>query len=362
MKFYHYILLTIGILVTGMIAEGCSTRNSDVVESDMEKFCELVISLSSEISIPHTPATRADQSWGEPYPEEPGVPSEYNIDDVSLYFITVDNTVIPFATTLKERNNNIVTYSARIDVRSWFVDHAADGSPSLSGRIVAVANCPDGYTPGSPFRDIPFLVSDIDQYKIIPMWGVASVNNLQLTVDSSVHAGDIMMLRAVPKITIEMDDDFRNLYKIVSVVPDQQDYPAEGNCVPRNALNVTRTADLMMEGCFNPYLSSLYTAPQFHNLGSDRVWSYPVERSGPDDTGTPLSFTVTLEQKDKPGVRFSGKVYLCDYVDGKPNLNAAFPQLVRNHDYLYRISLKELEFVISFKEWIFGGKVHIELE
>lgn len=80
-------------------------------------------------------------------------------------------------------------------------------------------------------------------------------------------------------------------------------------------------------------------------------------------SATPLGFTVTLAEKNHPERNFTGKVYLCDYLDnGRPDFSSAFTRLVRNHDYRYRISLRELEFVISFKEWIFGGKVHIDLE
>lgn len=365
MKIYRYISLAIGALVLGILAAGCSSRHKDEPEPAGGEFCELVISLSSETSVTETPATRADRPWDDDPNPESGFPSEYAIDRVLLYFVTSGNAVFPFSPTLTDRDdaNNTVTYSTRIDVRSQFVSHHADGTMSLSGRIVAVANGPEAYTPADPFSGIPFGISDVNTGKLIPMWGVTTVTGLPLTVDGTSHAGEIKLLRAVPKITIEMADDLKELYTITNVVPDQRDYLTQGYIAPGGAADATRTGSLMMEGSFNPFLESTANiAPKFYNIGGHEVWCYLAERRGPA-SATPLGFTVTLAEKAHPERNFTGKVYLCDYLDnGRPDFSTAFTRLVRNHDYRYRISLRELEFVISFKEWIFGGKVHIELE
>lgn len=365
MKIYRYILLAIGALAVGLMSGGCSSRKSDEPRPDQGEFCELVISLSSETSVTETPATRADLPWDNDPDPEPGFPSEYRIDRVLLYFVTPGNAIIPFSPTLTDRDdaNNTVTYSTRIDVRSHFVSHNADGTLSLSGKIVAVANGPEDYIPADPFSRIPFAISDVDTHGLIPMWGVRTVTNLPLTVDGTSYAGEIKLLRAVPKITIEMDDDLKDLYKITGVVPNQRDYLTQGYIAPGGAADATRTGSLLMEDCFNPFLdATANTAPKFYNIGGNEVWGYLTERQGPA-SATPLSFTVTLAEKAHPERNFTGKVYLCDYLDnGQPDFSTAFTRLVRNHDYRYRISLKELEFIISFKEWIFGGKVHIDLE
>lgn len=364
-KIYRYILLAIGALAVGLMSEGCSSRSSDEPRPDQGEFCELVISLSSETSVTETPATRADRPWDNDPDPESGFPSEYRIDRVLLYFVTPGNAIIPFSPTLTDRDdvNNTVTYRTEIDVRSPFVSHYADGTMSLSGRIVAVANGPEDYIPADPFSRIPFDISDVDSRGLIPMWGVTTVSGLPLIADGTTHAGEIKLLRAVPKITIEMADDLKDLYTITQVVPDQRDYLTQGYIAPGDAADATRTGSLMMEGCFNPFLgAAANTSPQFYNIGKYEVWGYLTERQGPA-SATPLSFTVTLAEKAHPERNFTGKVYLCDYLDnGQPDFSTAFTRLVRNHDYRYRISLRELEFVISFKEWIFGGKVHIELE
>ena len=365
MKIYRYISLAIGALVLGILAAGCSSRHKDEPEPAGGEFCELVISLSSETSVTESPATRADRPWDDDPQPESGFPSEYAIDRVLLYFVTPGNAIIPFSPTLTDRDdvNNTVTYRTEIDVRSPFVSHAADGTMSLSGRIVAVANGPEDYVPADPFSRIPFDISDVDTRGLIPMWGVTTVSGLPLTVDGTTYAGEIKLLRAVPKITIEMADDLKDQYTITSVVPDQRNYLTHGYIVPGDAKYAADTGRLMMEGSFNPFLEAdANIAPKFYNIGKHEVWCYLAERQGPA-SATPLGFTVTVAEKAHPERNFTGKVYLCDYLDnGRPDFSTAFTRLVRNHDYRYRISLRELEFVISFKEWIFGGKVHIELE
>lgn len=365
MKIYRYILLTIWTLAVGILAAGCSSRHKDEPECGRGEFCELVISLSSETSVAETPATRADLPWDNDPDPEPGSPSESAIDRVLLYLVTSGNAVIPFSPTLTDRDdtNRTVTYSTKIDVRSPYVSRGADGTLSLSGRIVAVANGPEDYTPAEPFSRIPFAISDVDTHGLIPMWGVRTVTNLPLTVDGTTYAGEIKLLRAVSKITIEMADDLKDLYNIVSVVPDQSNYLTQGYIAPGGAADVASTGALLMEGCFNPFLGAdANIAPKFYNIEKDKIWCYLAEREGPA-SATPLGFTVTLAEKARPDYKFTGKVYLCDYLDnGQPDFSTAFTRLVRNHDYQYKISLRELEFVISFKEWIFGGKVHIELE
>lgn len=364
MKIYRYILLAIGALAVGLVSEGCSSRKSDEPRPDQGEFCELVISLSSETSVTDSPATRADQPWDNDPDPEPGFPSEYRIDRVLLYFVTPGNAIIPFSPTLTDRDdaNNTVTYSTKIDVQSHFVSHNADGTMSLSGRIVAVANGPEDYIPADPFSRIPFDISDVDTRGLIPMWGVTSVTGLPLTVDGTTDAGEIKLLRAVSKITIEMADEFKDQYNIVSVEPNQSNYLTQGYIAPGGAAEATSTGTLMMEGCYNPFLDATAdTAPKFYNIGENKVWGYLAERRGRYGL-VRLGFTVTLAEKDHPERTFTGRVYLCDYKDGQPDLQSMFEKLVRNHDYQYRISLRELEFVISFKEWIFGGKVHIELE
>lgn len=291
---------------------------------------------------------------------------EYAVDHISLYLITGDNSVLYLTPTYMSESDNRYTYKVKVNRNASYVNRQ-NGSYYISGRIAAIANYPDGVTPAEPLGDVPYPLSTIERSGHIPMWGVTTLDRLELLTDRTVSAGEIRLLRSVPKITIQMAEDFKDIYKITSVVPDQKDYLATANCFPTGGNTAATTGSLLIEGCFNG-TSDLtdHAAPVFYNLGTDKVWTYLAERECLQVTGEsdrPLSFTVTLERKD--GVTdapFTGKVYLCDYTGGAPDYTTAFPRLVRNHDYQYKISLTPLEFIISFKEWIFGGKVHVELE
>lgn len=360
MKYIYYILIAAGLLLAG----GCSQDTPDGPAPERADMCELVVSLCAEANVAKNPETRADQPWADPYPEEPGFPSEYSIDHVSLYLVTGGNTVIPFFPSPLGNTGNTYTYQVKVNRNASYVSRNDDGTLSLSGRIVAIANYPDGATPAEPLGDVPYQLSHIDRSGRIPMWGVTTINNLTLVVNSSVYAGEIKLLRSVPKVTIEMADDLKDRYKITAVVPDQTDYLSVANCFPTGGATATTTGSLLIEGCFNGSSAQDHIAPVFYNMGTDKVWTYLAERECPlTADGKPLGFTVTLERTDgvvsKP---FTGKVYLCDYTNGAPAPDTAFRRLVRNHDYQYKISLKELEFIVSFKEWIFGGKVHVDLE
>ena len=364
LKNIYYILLIACLALAG----GCTDTAPDVPSPESADMCDLVVSLSAEITVEKDPATRAgeDIPWDkDPHPEAPVAPSEYAVDHISLYFVTGSNTVLPLSPSHIGAADNVYTYKVKINRNASFVNKNPDGSRTLSGRIVAVANYPDGVTPAEPLGDIPYPFSYIDNVKRIPMWGVTTLDGLNLVANATVDAGEIKLLRSVPKITFEMADNLKSIYKITSVVPDQSDYLSVANCVPTGGTYAATTGSLLIEGCFNGSLTVDHIAPVFYNIGSNKVVTYIAERTCPlTAADEPLSFTVTLERTDGVTSRpFTGKVYLCDYnADGTPDFVRAFSRLVRNHDYKYVISLKELEFVISFKEWIFGGKVHIELE
>lgn len=353
-----------GLIALSMLVGMSSCSGSDGPDHavDNADYYGLTISLSAETTSVKQPETRAD-IWDDPYPEEPGFPSEYDIDNVTIYLVTTDNNVFQFAPTPVSATDNSRKYEVKVDRNASYVKHNADGTATLSGRIVAIANYPDGAAPANPFSDSPYPLDYLSTSGVIPMWGVSTITDLALVADATVDAGDLKLLRSVPKITIELADELKDTYKITSITADQDGYLSTANCFPTGGVAVPSTGKLGIEGCFNASAVTDQATPQFFNLGGNRIWGYPAERECPlTPAGHPLSFTVTIDRIHGTSAPFTGKVYLCDYTSGKPDFSTAFERLVRNHDYQYRISLSELEFIISFKEWIFGGKVHVELE
>ncbi len=339
--------------------------NIDVPDTDTsEQVCQIVVTLrtSETTQISHLD-TRAD-TWGDPYPEEEGLPDEQAIKNLHLYLSTDMGNVFPIVQREIEVDEGEYRYIATIPVNPEYVSFTAAGDPILTANIVAIANVPSDYVPANPFTCSPVDLSIIENEKIIPMWGVTRITDLPLVINQVVHSNQtIQLLRAVPKITFELDDEIKDLFEIVSIT-SENDFEQTGFCQPRNATGVNFTTSLGIESCFNPALSNTGRINRYYGMGSDKVWLYTGERTcnpGGAAAMTPY-FTVTLMRRDGSGLPIVGNVYLSDYKKGEPNTSAPFSRLVRNHDYVYRISLAELKFVISFEEWIFGGKVHIELQ
>lgn len=355
MKIYHYILTAILAL-----AAGCTSSYMpapDIIPADV---CELVISISTEGTAERE--TRSGDIWDDPYPEEQGIPSEREIRHMSMYLVTKAGSIIPLQPSGFSGEDGTYQYKTNVNLNADYIDTDNSGNRSISGRITAIANFPGGMIPANPFSTPAYSISSIDEYGVIPMWGVATISSLRLEADKTVHAGTIKMLRSVPKVTIEIKDELKDEYRITKVIADQKGYKRYALCHPAGSMEADHTGALLIDGCFNPAADNTDAGIHVYGLGTDKIRFYPAERECPVTEGIPLSFTVTLERKDGTAAPFSGKVYLCDYIDGVPDFDSAFGGLVRNHDYKYRIALSELEFIISFKEWVFGGKVHIELE
>lgn len=364
MKIYHFILLAIL-----MLAASCSSIDEPdtAPASGSEETCDLVVTLAAELPVAtdHT-ATRSGDTWGDPYPEEEGLPDEKRIENMCMY-LAIGDVVYPLTPTLLSTDEHSYSYKCTIPLRSGYVQRQPDGSYLLTGRLVAMANMENNVIPASPFTYTPIDLSIIDRKKVIPMWGVTSLKNLRLENNKTVDCGQtIKLLRAVPKLTFELADDFKDTYCITAVTSPRNDFELTGYCQPGNSENVSTTTALGIEDCFNPAPagSAKGGIPAIYGLGTDKVWLYTGESKCNVNAGEklPAYFNITLKRRDGTGLPITGNVYLCDYSAGQPNYSTAFPRLVRNHDYQYIISLSKLEFLIEVREWIFGGKVHIELE
>lgn len=359
MKIAHYILLILSF--STLVVTGCTDTVGDDA-AELSAGCELVVTLA-----PGAPQTAddtsvdGDQPWGDPYPEEIGRPSESVVRSVTVYMVSNSGSMIPLVPVQSAMTGGKYQYRMKVSLNASYVDRDDDGSCSFSGKIVALANYP-GASPSDPMVSAPFDIEAPDAGGLIPMWGVTTVSRLPLVADRTTDAGEIFLLRSLPKLSIMMADDLKDTYKIISVTPDVDGFNRLANCVPAGASTVSETKQLMMSACFNPENDATAGAPRFYGLGTESVWCYPAERACPSVDNRPMSFTVTLARKDGTAAPFTGKVYMCDYAGGSPQFATAFPSLVRNHDYQYRINLSELEFIISFQQWIFGGKVHLEFE
>lgn len=347
------------MLMAMMAAVGCTSTQDEPAVPSHDDVCELTITLRAETP---RPASRADQPWGEPYPEEIGLPDEYKVDNVALYLVTADNKYLALNPEQAWNNASAYHYKMKVNLTTAsYVTRTDDGRYLMSGRIVAMANYPGEATSTNPF-DALYNIDVLQATGTIPMWGITSISNLELRVNSSVHAADVKLLRSVAKITIMLDDDIKKDYTITAVKENQGGYNAMAHCQPSGWETAASSDQLMIEGCFNPVTNITEKALSFYRTGNDKVYCYVAERWCNNQGVFPLSLNVTLQRNDGTEPPFTGKIYLCDYEDGQPVADTGFEQLVRNHDYQFRLKLTPLDFIVSFKKWIWGGKVHLELE
>lgn len=351
MKLFRYILIVIVLVLAG-----CSSDEPGTPPGSRK--CTLRITLRTEAS--PEKGSRAG-TWGDDYDKELPLPSETNISYINFYLVSNDNPYDAIRLTHSLREGAGV-YTAEVSLDAGMLQQQPDGSTTLTGRIVAVVNCPYDAAYG-PFYLYPSDIDDILKGGVLPMWGVMTVTDLQLIPDKVVDAKEeLVLLRALPKITVELDKTISDRYTIVSVVPDQTaGYPSVTRILPTGAENATKTKELMIEGCFNADVATPDFRPVFLHQSADKVLCYLPELTDPQPDGEPMSYTVTLKLKGG-NQTFTGKIWLRDYdKDGMPT-GEPFGTLVRNHDYQFIIRLSPLELLVSVQKWRFGAKVHIDLE
>lgn len=359
MKLLKYILSTAALT---LMMSACSSDEPETPSGEgASDTCELVVTLDAGITSPSR-APITNDAWQNGYPEEEGKNWENTVNKLDLYFIPAGQDGARAKVMVPETSvgdDGKYEYRIRISVNEPYVTNKGNGEYALSGRIVALANYPNA-TPANPLNFKSFDIDNIQETRLIPMWGVTTITDLTMRVEHTSYAGEIKLLRAVPKITFSLHEDIASEYKITKVVPAQNTYLNLAYAYPTGASTAVTTQSLKTEDCFNPVLSTTdYSTPYFWTDNTS-MWCYVSERNITASRGN--SFTVTLQRKDGSQPAFSGTVYLCDYVNGKPDTSSIIKRLVRNHDYQYIINLSELKFIVSFKDWVFGGNVHLELE
>lgn len=350
------------MLLAGLILAGCS-HNEQPADSDMSgDMCEFLITINTSATASPVDATRAnDNLWGDNPSPEIGTDIENTIDNISLYLVT-DNGYHSLTKVGQDISDGKYEFKVRVALGVINATSVGHHSYIVNGRLVAVVNHPAGIDFANPFEPDEMDIADINKKGYIPMWGVKTLTDVMVTSNSTQHIGEVQLLRSLPKISIMMADNFKASYKITNISADQPIYRKYSRCAPADALTATSTENLWMEGGFNPTLNTITNPLLFSGLGTESICCYLPETPLALQNGMPPSLTVTLERKDGTAAPFTGKIYLCDYTDGSPKFESAFPGLVRNHDYQYKISLSEMQFIVSVEQWRFGGKVHLDLE
>lgn len=358
MKFLNHILI-----LSAFALGACSETVSEPEVSPAA--CTITIVLRDGGMQPDGAADGSpDGTWGDKYDESYYYPSESVIDNIHFFVRKKDGTTRPLRAQLVTEGSAVMTYKAEIALDDELIERRGN-KLYFTGEVLGITNYSE--TISSPYNDNPFSITKVnltgETGGSIPMWGVAHLDGLMLDEENVTLAGDIYMLRSVPRISFMLHDDIKSLFRIKSIVPDQTDYPATANVFPTGGNTATDTRQLFRETCFNPAVTSETAAPHFYTAPDNSTqYTYVAERNCGLVDGAPLGFTVTLEEIAEPHRSFAGKVYLCDYSDGQPDFSSPYPNLVRNHDYRFIINLTPLDFSVEIQKWIPGGRYNIDFD
>lgn len=270
--------------------------------------------------------TRAEgPTWGDDYDNQSGTDFETAIKpgDLSVWFYDTDNTPVAQVENL--------AYSRNDDGQSYTYHGTltADENILESGgtyKLMVMANC------GNPELSDNFDPSDLTfRYDVdyIPMWGVHTIEDLELEAGVNKDLGTVDLLRAMSKIEITLDESIRGDYSFDGATLDR--YNEEGYCMPAVWSSVENTTELNRE---NENPQSFFPKSSLNKGGV-----LPFDKT--DDEGTlvcyvpeyahdesnPASLTITIDGKE--------------YTLGLKNYHTdsgEYYDLVRNHIYRYNIT------------------------
>lgn len=339
-----------------LLSTGCTSQ--DELKAPSEGECKVVILLhasgssSMDQTSPKSLSTRAD-----------GGMDENIVKNITLHVLKDEYQSQPLVSRYLGREGENYLYEATLNVDADYVNYdSASGKYFLSARLAAVANTPL-YPETRPLGAEPINLKKIAEIGAIPMWGVTTIENLELRVGDRINIGKkIELLRSVAKFTFQLDSSLVDTYIISDISPSANNYSNLTILEPGGAPFALSTSSMRQEDWFNPSaVGEKEGLELIEGLGTDKVTVYTAERIILP-TLEPEYFNISLSRLDDTGGEVRGKIYLCDYDSSVADFASSFTKLVRNHDYQYHISLADLKMLISFREWIYGGKVHIELE
>lgn len=209
----------------------------------------------------------------------------------------------------------------------------ADGV--LDCRLMVFANCP-AVAPAT-YADVTYNYPST----YIPMWGVQQCTLTLVAGELTRVPETIDMLRAMAKVEVKLDDDFKATLKegLTDVSIDKPN--PKGFVVPKGYNDVINTGALFQQPVFRPYVlqngETVGSSLQFTNdKGIYHIYLPEYQNVG--EGATPAVMTVTID-----GAKY--ELHFKDYASDTPF------DVVRNHYYLYTItSISEsVEFELNYQ-------------
>ena len=226
--------------------------------------------------------------------------------------------------------------------------------PSEGTEIKVMVYANDDVEPGDPMA----LPAEL---KAIPMWGVTTARLMPGMTYQNI--GDINMLRAYAKITLDLDPALQDSYTITAATVEGVNYA--GHTRPKHYEGVEHTTDLIYAPatsplyCFNPVSPAVSgSGVNFKKSQGEAPYYYAYAPETANSVTEPITLTIDITETD------SGTSHT--FTATADNDGSPLADLVRNHIYDYTITSINinaddgLRFKATIRDMEKGGEYNYE--
>lgn len=288
-------------------------------------------------------ATRAtDDSWADYDPKDAG--SDYdnaiNASTLRVFICDADGNVVGNVENIVASSNDDGTQIYAI-TGTW--NNAADNVQKAK-KIMVFANCNEFDTSAEAMEALSFNRQNTANY--IPMWGITSIESLQLGKSNNV--GTIDLLRSVAKVSISLAEGMvERGYSLggASIANLNQ----MGYVLPKTYNAVDATKNIMFADSFRPYYSWMADAT-FYKYGDNGLVVYVPEYDNHSITQLKSIVRLTLMRDGTEEGVYT--LQFCQYANGEAVDNTDY-DIQRNHLYEYEVGKADdgLLVKLSVVEW-----------
>lgn len=324
------------VALLSVIAGACSTDDAapDAVPQD-DTQVSFILSLGDA-------STRTRATWNDPYDCMDGVDYDRRIDPDMLYAAIYDATNDNLAATVDILSYHETTTEGEYEFIGSVTP--ADGVGfNMKGtyKLMVFANCDEPDYENLSSFEYSYAPDEVKSgSRLIPMWGVATVE-LDLEKGKRQTLDDpIDLLRAFAKVEILLSEEITNTYTITNATLTK--YNGKGYCLPAGYLDVANTRELDREtgdnSSFKP-LSSLAEGLDLYvpEEGKTACLYIPEYANGTDAAA--ISLTLTGANNEE----ISGNLEFKDYTTNVPH------DIVRNHIYRYTVTVEQGKLKVECK-------------
>lgn len=334
-------------------------------DADSDDTQKNIVSVYFTLSVNEAEASVAAKSRSTAPPEGTGTWQSYDpkgeaddyenaidVDKLNVYFYKVDGTYagkVDDMTAYRDETKKNVYHI----VGEMGIDESNLINNQFTGRMVVYANMdtPSNSSWSSTSTDILGQSYSFNPSSptYIPMWGVRKVS-FTATPGTQQQLDDVYMLRAVAKVTVQLDETIMKGWTIEAITMNR--WNNKGYCLPSWVNDLNDTQDLTFNQSENVYNATdvLQTTPIDFTAATASTASKNLYLPEYDNTSagvTPATISVKLR---KPDGTSEGQTYTLQFVkyDDKDAPTGTPYDIVRNHWYKYTI-YKNTERTLSVK-------------